>query len=476
MTKPPPVMNNDGPRTITGTLTNTYVATNGAVLATKPQDLSKRAVSALAYENGGYKTYPGAGGVDGSFSIPNAPPGTLLVQVGTAYVETDASQLNSSIARFGRPDAKPTTSDTNITVSATQMTAWQDNDFLELDCPDVGDDWGTSATYGSDGVTLTPVAGDTTLTAFEFAGSLAATTPLHLIEANRGDRCLLSHQRSQQVTADASLLVITEVAPLMPFTTAAATTVSTSGTFAPLDLKNEVTLDVRGTELAAALADGAPVGAQMRGDVVISLQPADPHQSYMLNVVNAMDLNFGANIGLVPVRYGSPFDKWYPMAGVFFGYAFQPTLPGGKLGDFVFVNYFAQYADVAVLDAPVRPELGQVRSPTINGHDIHVAQTGVGTTPTFAWQPPALGKPTYYDVIIQHVTVDAKQFTRVEYVAGLIVHETSIQVPPGILLAGQPYIALVEAVREPVTEAGDELGQSRLPLIIVDNPSQIFVP
>jgi hypothetical protein len=44
------------------------------------------------------------------------------------------------------------------------------------------------------------------------------------------------------------------------------------------------------------------------------------------------------------------------------------------------------------------------------------------------------------------------------------------------LTAGEPYVASVQAVNEPVSDLSSELGQYNLPYVSVDNVSQIFVP
>jgi hypothetical protein len=198
----------------------------------------------------------------------------------------------------------------------------------------------------------------------------------------------------------------------------------------------------------------------------------------MANIVNVAYLSFDAtDIAPMTVSYGSPFPNWSPLFSIFFGYFMTLTPPGGGKEVYLPVNYIAEYADMSVFAQPFGPVLGQVHSPTINGHDFHVAQNGVGTTPTFAWQPPSLGTATNYNVIIHSLNVDAMtQVTTLGYVASLNTHETSIQVPPGLLTTGTSYVALVRAVSSPVSDLSNEPMKSELPYVSVDNPSQPFTP
>jgi hypothetical protein len=463
-------------RTIRGTLTRTFVGVDGKAQGNpQPRDLAQTVIAARRFDGSTYEVYPGNGASDGTFTIPNVPPGLVQLQVGTLYLDTEASDIKGDFRAVRRADAKVASTDANISVSATQMSAWQDPDMLQLYCPTVSDYWGTSATYNGDGTT-TPAVGDTTLTTFAFAGTASAFRPNYYIEAAKGDSCILSHLASQKIDDMRSYQAVTETATLAPFTTATGTTATTSGAFAPLARSSSVTVDVRGSEFAA-LFPGAPAG-QLGGAVGVYVQPTDPRQNNAGNLWDVLDLSFNtADTGPVTMTYGNPRAGWFTTSGAYYGYTRQLTLTGATQPYMLYVQYFDQQPDGAAIgSAPLRPTLGAVQAPLINGKDLHAAQTGVGTTPLLSWTAPKLGTPSYYQVRIVHLTVDANKRAQGQDVAAFDTRETKLLVPSSLLTAGESYVVVISTVRETVKDLSEELGDLPLPYTSMDDSSEIFVP
>jgi hypothetical protein len=118
------------------------------------------------------------------------------------------------------------------------------------------------------------------------------------------------------------------------------------------------------------------------------------------------------------------------------------VLPGNAdlTGNFVEEGSVDCFWDASKLPAPLAPVGGPVTQPLIAQQDAFKAHTGVGTTPTLSWQPPALGTPTRYTVFVYQLTISpTKEVTGSVVVGRLITQETQVSVPPGIMSSGNYY-------------------------------------
>ena len=105
-------------------------------------------------------------------------------------------------------------------------------------------------------------------------------------------------------------------------------------------------------------------------------------------------------------------------------YGYTPTLPSST--------------------SPIAPLVGVVQNPSINGNSFFANQSGVGLTPTLTWSAPSVGTATFYRVrVYQLINNDGN--TTLANIAGLSTQATSLQIPPGLLTAGQTYVFLINA-------------------------------
>jgi hypothetical protein len=102
--------------------------------------------------------------------------------------------------------------------------------------------------------------------------------------------------------------------------------------------------------------------------------------------------------------------------------------------------------------SPVVPIIGPVRNPTIavfgsaTSNNLLTNVSGVGVAPVIQWQSPTVGVPTAYAIGITQLmpigSVTVVGGTVTLWVGGSV---NSIQVPPGILTAGQSYVVRIAA-------------------------------
>ena len=75
--------------------------------------------------------------------------------------------------------------------------------------------------------------------------------------------------------------------------------------------------------------------------------------------------------------------------------------------------------------------------------------SGVGTTPTLTFDPPSLGSPDAYTVIVRSLEdisdTDGNVLSRHRTVANYTTYDTSVTLPEGILETGKYYTLLVRA-------------------------------
>jgi hypothetical protein len=94
--------------------------------------------------------------------------------------------------------------------------------------------------------------------------------------------------------------------------------------------------------------------------------------------------------------------------------------------------------------ATLLPDVGPVLSPQINGTDLFQPQQGVGPSPTISWSPPASGSASGYFINVFRLSKTLAT-TNQSFVGSVITSETSVQLPPGMLEAGNSYFIQVKS-------------------------------
>jgi hypothetical protein len=157
-------------------------------------------------------------------------------------------------------------------------------------------------------------------------------------------------------------------------------------------------------------------------------------------------LNPGAmDIDLGTLHYGNPFPaEWGTVAAAscYFGVTYQAPGAGSTVTRSAAVIV---ELDGATLHGPIAPLVGPPSNPQVAGLDAFTARSGIGTTPTVSWGPPAVGTATSYRVTVVELYADAGK-SNSRSVAVLRTVASSVQIPPGVMAAGKAYYLRIAAV------------------------------
>lgn len=96
----------------------------------------------------------------------------------------------------------------------------------------------------------------------------------------------------------------------------------------------------------------------------------------------------------------------------------------------------------ALGDQPLVPQLGPPLDPRIGGADAFQPQQGVGLTPVLSWEPPSLGSPTEYVILLHRLDVELGWLVQEARIA---TTGTELLLPAGLLEPGERYVAIVFA-------------------------------
>jgi len=426
-----------------------------------PEDLDRAVVQAQCPDGDGWTLLPGQGEPDGSFVIEGLPDGPCWIRIDrwsggeepprNEYLWTDAATIDLVSARAMRRNVHVPAASTKLVIEASGLEPWQPGVHeIGTVAPNVGFfQYNTADFPGSvDGM---PAAGDTQVAALTY--DLAQLSGF-LLDAEAGDRLSVTQWATRENERG-----IAYSAPVRGFESAALTlregeTLAVEGTFAALPeatyrvhwaipsfdalapaLHARAVPFARGFALQAARGNGA---AEWLDDTLPTeaLVLEDPEVFATDRVVDLGEFPLGA-----PYGADALFD-WYATF-------FATTLPwpdGTPTDLFLAV---AQYGDeFPGPDTPVRPRVGPVRSIRIGGLPADRALRGVGLTPEVAWDPPATGEPTSYEVQVIEPGFEAELGGFWRTAAKLIVPAdvTTVRLPEDVLREGGHYALLVRAV------------------------------
>jgi len=158
------------------------------------------------------------------------------------------------------------------------------------------------------------------------------------------------------------------------------------------------------------------------------------------------------NADLGKVSYGNPFppSSW-PLFDAYswVSYALY-VAPGATNPAAINAQATGYNTSLPTASSPIKPLVGVVTNPTISGVNFFSDQIGVGLTPTLKWSPPALGKATYYDVLVFQLSNDSGN-TDTAKIASIRTAGTTLSIPQGLLASGFGYVFLIRPWYAPGT-------------------------
>jgi len=230
-----------------------------------------------------------------------------------------------------------------------------------------------------------------------------------------------------------------------PFTMADGGETVLRGAFDEVDRDQNVTFDLRVTEIDAMMNQAYPADA----DIAFATRTADLSALPRVTELGAymggpflarVTAEPGADVS-VSVPYGNPFsEQWQEYGGVFaYDYLYLPV--GDSATILTRMSYVSVETAEAIKGGPIVPLVGVVRTVTIDGADGFTASELASATPTISWGAPTVGTAHGYilSVMRRELLIDSGM-TRIEHVATLRTTRSSIRLPPGLLDSGSSYV------------------------------------
>lgn len=423
----------DVPFDVTGTRVRHYLLGDGGVIDV-PTDFTSVAVGALAPTSGDLVTIAGSGDANGNFTIRQVPAAPFYLRFDGVYVFGSSRKLDLGAFIQGRPDQATPTTRTTLSVSVTNAAPWANGDAIQFFSANAG----TAIFYLE--TLFGPTAG---ATSFGGAMDLSQMAYGYLIDAAKGDDAYLT-----QLVADSNngvpFVRLAKIANFPRFTISNGNAVSTSAAMTDVA---QTSMPIAWTRsLFAQQRMAVNPRAVAAGDLFdVYAQPGGLAHGFFASTPDVLIVKPAAGTSDVSLTasWGNPFPSSWPLvAQVGASFAVSYTASGATAATFDGAVYTV--APFAGLTSPVAPIIGPVQSPTIDGSDAFADTPGASATPVIAWKPPALGTASSYTVSIYSIDNQAGA-TAFNWVTSLYTSATTVDVPPGLLVAGSSYLIAITA-------------------------------
>ncbi|MGO8971833.1 MAG: hypothetical protein ACLQDQ_19920 [Myxococcaceae bacterium] len=433
-------------------------------------DFSSTNVTAYVLDAGVYGPGIAGGGFNnGTFTVAGLPTSGnyLLDLAGTYFWFPDDALVITNLAA-GRPNVVPFNyalpSDATLTLNLTNLLAWNANDQIEV--LSLGaNDFDNTAPFGCNPAPL-PAAGGTTLVGSVF--SVKDCGGPNTIQAAEGDSVVVEQMHVQQTASGSFYLSMAATYDAPPLSLADGQNVTLAGAFLPVNQDQTVSCDFRLSQFAAALQGLEPSGyttslnwgLNIIGVSYLTSQGWQPRQAtsdilaYSPSPPN-VDAASGAMTFGIPAGY--PF---IPVGLLTYDANQSFAFPGTTANNQQTVGFQTVFSLSDFCKNAVVPVMSPVRAITLNGADASKPLSGVGLTPLLAWSPPTIGTPTRYLIFINQFFKSGTQ-TLSGGVAEIETRDLQVQIPPGLLVAGNSYsIQLVADDTVPIGAGYLVFGQS----------------
>ncbi|WP_338277387.1 ABC transporter substrate-binding protein [Corallococcus caeni] len=443
---------------VTGTSPVVFVAMSGN--ETKPYDQSATSVVAYTRDSttGAFTAYPGTGSADGTISVPNVPSGRIYLKLGSRYLVSTSRAFDLGSTEWGR-DGTFVSQPTPVTVSATGLSPWQSEDYLEVYSLNAG-----AFGYVNRGVTGFPLAGATSLSglSFNYADML---NPV-LLDSSRGDLFSLAQMRLQTSANGVPYRAMHKVL-VTSMTQVEGQPVTVSGTFTQPVATGTFAVDWRRSAFEALRTQVNPGAVSTYNEIWMSARPAALSSAFasisgqpLLVKLNPDSLRTDIVTG--SMTYNNPLPAtWQKVALVAAGFTKSYAL-GSATPYTMSVDIRVDQEASAFTAAPVQPLVGPVQAPLVNTRGAFQDLTGVGTDASLRWSKPLVGTATNYVVNIYRLGT-SNGATTVTRVAALHTDLQSVYLPPGVLQAGQTYFAEIQSWYQPGSDLATSPYKRALP-------------
>jgi len=464
--------------TITGSWIETYWTSTGPVQVRFNLAPGLPPTALAPQPDGSFQIVQGSGNADGTFSIPNVPPGYYwFAPTPAAMYWTSSSSIDLGIDLFGDrpPGTTPTSTTTTVDVNLSGLDPLQAGDVVEFlsDPPSFPFAFNASSAAGATGLISGQSIGSNIdfsqihsglllqyepvdVTGLTALASGAETMISNLSLSNGTTNTItatLNHAPSASFdlnvkgSAWVSLLNSAGPNPATPVSSTISVVAqpSTTGSQSVPFFGGEVPLLLEGQGLPAFLFPSCP-GSGPAPSGSLTLPPGGSPIT--------MDQDFGI------VQYGDPLpSSWHRIFSFCQTASLSLPLPGSS-SPVPFDLTDAQSTSIPA--SPIAPLISQVQNPTINGSSLFVAASVPATGVTLSWTPPSGTAPTGYKIAALAELTDPLNGSLSYGEAGTFyTATTSVPLPP--LQAGKTYIFVITAILDGAANFETSPNRSALP-------------
>ena len=408
--------------------------------AAVPVDLSAVTIAAYVPNGSGYNVIPGSGTSSGTFTIPGVPAGYYLLQFGTAYLWTNATKVNLDSNNGYRSTIVAADSNTQWTFNLANLNAWQSTDVFEIACPN-NLSFESTFDYLYGGVTDGAMAFTGT---YPYVGNLSAASQKDV------------YYTAQLVTQDIHgypMPALARYYAVPKFTQAQDSNTSINGTLKTIAQTKTLEGNANGADLATQALAVNPGATLLDTTFALDVYPGSLAKGFITDTPDLIwyqgypggppEITGNGDIG--PIAYGNPYPAGWSLFVIYeYDAATYYTAPGATNSHALVTNAYGYTPTLPSSTSPIAPLVGVAQTPSVNGNSFFANQSGVGLTPTLAWSAPSVGTATFYRVRVYQL-INNNGNTRMPIIATLNTQGTSLQMPPGLLAAGQAYVFLINA-------------------------------
>ncbi|MGQ0506539.1 MAG: hypothetical protein ACT4TC_14595 [Myxococcaceae bacterium] len=431
------------PNAVTGVRAQRLINDKGEQVV--PYDISREVIAAYLSSGSSWTTLTGVGTTDGRFSVSGVPPGvSYWMRMDFIYVLSTERAFDLSIINWGRVGTgNVSLGGTAVNLSnVTDTQPWDANDLLQL------------ASMGS-GLFIfnPPTVIATGATAFSQTISFTQGRDV-LIDAAKGDRLEVSKLTLNTNNGVPYNTLLRTLRSPVGFSMVDGQSRDLSGLSFTAPSTFSSTFDWRRSELAmhgvTAVPAPGPMGTNAAYLQVRALPRGATRGWYqdgpiLMNAFNSdgsADINFTAT-------YANPFEGTDLLCWT--GIYFRTSYTLGSATAYSDSAKIFTYDTVAASSAgPLRAKMTPVRNVRLNNTSLSAPLTGTGIDPSLAWDPPAVGMPTLYFILVNELR-NADGRTTSVFVNTLVTNTTQITLPPGVLQLGKTYYLRIIAQSDTAT-------------------------
>jgi hypothetical protein len=395
----------------------------------------------------GWRTIKGRGASDGTFSIPGVPGCGYWLQIGKSWEWTSERRPDRTFVMLGRKDVRQISAQqpTLLDLDLTNLLPWTERSGLELFIPGIGY-WAMWGWPWGERIEPWPQIGSTSLRLTVDYAFFSSALP----EASKGDRAYVL-QYAPERGPDWLLHTAQRFLVLDRFGLNEGETNPVTGAFEDAPDRRTARLNLDRDAFEALRSGLNPTNRPSEENVGILIHtfPSDELTNYLGVTADLLVLTASVGQGAIDLGerpYFTAFPTSWPVridASLSVPRVYGTGIDGAEPA--VFRQTITVSGPVSIANGdPLRPVIGPVTELQIDGSPALAERVTISPRPTITWSNPSLGQPTAIAIQVYQL-VPGEQPLRI---ARFRTTERRMRLPPGLLVRGELYFFVIEAILE----------------------------